>query len=176
MMNHDEIIVENGEVFTKRFQFYERLRKKMRVYSNLKMGEKYGKMGEYVFLIPDLFMLMCRLAMDKRVPHKQKLMVGGIIAYIISPIDLIPDFIPLFGYMDDLVLVVYGLNIMLNEIDKKVLDDNWSGEEELLNLIKGVTAVSEEFLDKNILRKIRNIINKLSTKKADETTDWNKES
>jgi uncharacterized membrane protein YkvA (DUF1232 family) len=175
-MNNDEIIVENGEVFTKRFQFYEKLRKKMRKYANNKVGEKYGKMGEYVFLIPDFFMLMCRLAMDKRVPSKQKLLVGGIIAYVISPIDIIPDFIPVFGYMDDLVLVVYGLNIMLNEVDKKALLDNWSGEEELLSLLKGITAVSEEFLDKNILRKIRNIVGKLSNRKHDETTGGNEKS
>jgi uncharacterized membrane protein YkvA (DUF1232 family) len=174
-MDREEIIVENGEVFTKRFQFYEKLRKKMRHLSQEKVGKRYGKLGEYVFLLPDLFILMCRLAMDKRVPGKQKMLVGGIIAYVISPIDLIPDFIPVVGYMDDLVLVVYGLNIMLNEIDQKVLEDNWSGEEAILNVLKGVTAVSEEFLDKNILRKIRNIIGKMN-KGKNETVDRNEES
>ncbi|MCD4819111.1 MAG: DUF1232 domain-containing protein [Candidatus Cloacimonetes bacterium] len=157
----EEIVFENGEQIKKRFQFYERLRKKFSKYSHAKLGEDKGKITEYLFAIPDFFMLLLRLSMEKRVATKQKLMIGGIIAYVISPIDLIPDFIPLFGYVDDLVLIVYGLNIVLNEIDHNIVLDNWSGEEDVLELISRITAVSEEFLDKNLLKKIRNIINKM---------------
>ena len=42
-----------------------------------------------------------------------------------------------------------------------IIKDNWSGEEDVLELISRITAVSEEFLDKNLLKKIRNIINKI---------------
>ena len=160
-MKDEEIIIEDGKIIEKRFQFYEKLRRKFKDYTGSKLGGKSNKITEYLFAIPDFFMLLCRLAVDSRVSATQKLFVGGIIAYVISPIDLIPDFIPVVGYVDDLVLVVYGLNIILNEVDRKILLDNWSGEEDLLNLLKSITAVSEEFLDKNILKKIRNIINKM---------------
>jgi uncharacterized membrane protein YkvA (DUF1232 family) len=106
-------------------------------------------------------MLLCRLAVDKRVAGKQKLLVGGIIAYVISPIDIIPDFIPFIGYIDDLVLVVYGLNVVLNEVDKQVLIDNWGGEEDILKLLQKITYVAENFLDKNILRKIKGWVSKI---------------
>jgi len=157
----DEIVIENGKMIKKRFQFYERLRKKFSKFSRAKLGEDKGKITEFLFTIPDFFMLLLRLSLEKRVANKQKLLIGGIIAYVISPIDIIPDFVPLFGYVDDLVLIVYGLNIVLNEIDLNIIKDNWSGEEDVLELIRRITAVSEEFLDKNLLKKIRNILNKI---------------
>jgi uncharacterized membrane protein YkvA (DUF1232 family) len=89
-------------------------------------------------------------------------MVGGIIAYIISPIDIIPDFIPVIGYVDDLVLAVFGLNIVLNEIDKKVVLENWSGQEDLLELMQKITLTAEKFLDKNILKRIKKWIQKIA--------------
>ncbi|MDD3236087.1 MAG: DUF1232 domain-containing protein, partial [Candidatus Cloacimonetes bacterium] len=104
--------------------------------------------------------LVCRLALDNRFPGKQKLMAGGIIAYVIMPLDIITDFIPVIGHVDDLVLVVMGLNMILNEIDPKVLADNWSGEGEVLEQIQKITATAEKFLDKNILQRIKGWLSK----------------
>ncbi len=159
-----EGIVEQEEKFTKdhkQLKFYGKLRKKIHKLAIAKGGDKAGEFTEYILALPDFFILLCRLAVDKRVGNKQKLLVGGIIAYVISPIDIIPDFIPFIGYVDDLVLVVYGLNIILNELDKQVLVDNWSGEEDILKLLQRVTYVAENFLDKNILRKIKGWIGKI---------------
>jgi uncharacterized membrane protein YkvA (DUF1232 family) len=143
------------EVDAEKLKFYEDLRKKAKDWTNHKGGSWGGKLGEYLFLLPDFFILVARLALDKRVPSKQKLMAGGILAYLIMPIDLIPDFIPVIGHVDDLVLVVLGLNMILNDIDPKVLSDNWSGEGEVLEQMKKVTATAERFLDKNLLQRIK---------------------
>ena len=159
-----EITVEKDEDFTddqKKLKFYGKLRKKLHKLAIVKGGDKAGEFTEYILALPDFFVLLCRLAVDKRVGGKQKLLVGGIIAYVISPIDIIPDFIPFIGYVDDLVLVVYGLNIVLNELDKQVLIDNWSGEEDVLKLLQKITYVAENFLDKNILRKIKGWFSKI---------------
>jgi uncharacterized membrane protein YkvA (DUF1232 family) len=139
-----------------KFKFYEDLRRKAKGWTQTKGGSVAGKLGEYLFLLPDFFILVCRLAIDKRVPTKQKLMAGGIVAYVIMPLDIIPDFIPVIGHVDDLVLVVMGLNMILNEIDAKVLADNWSGEGNVLEQMKKITATAEAFLDKNILQRIKN--------------------
>jgi uncharacterized membrane protein YkvA (DUF1232 family) len=90
-----------------KLKFYEDLRKKAKGWTKEKTGSMGGKISEYLFLLPDFFILVCRLAVDKRVPAKHKLKVAGIIAYLIMPIDIIPDFIPVIGYVDDLVLVVW---------------------------------------------------------------------
>jgi uncharacterized membrane protein YkvA (DUF1232 family) len=143
------------DVDADKLKFYEDLRQKAKGWTNSKGGAWGGKLGEYLFLLPDFFILVARLALDKRVPSKQKLMAGGIVAYLIMPIDLIPDFIPVIGHVDDLVLVVLGLNMILNDIDAKVLADNWSGEGEVLEQMKKVTAAAERFLDKNLLQRIK---------------------
>ena len=112
--------------------------------------------------LQDFFVLLCRLAIDERVTKSQKAIVGGIIAYVIMPIDIIPDFIPIIGYVDDLVLVVYGLNLILNELDKQIIIDNWSGEEDVLELLQKITLTAEKFLEKNILNKIKKWIGKIA--------------
>lgn len=141
-----------------KLQFYEKLRRQAKGWASQKTGNRVNKLSEYLFLLPDLFILICRVTIDKRVPLKHKLKLGGIIAYVMMPIDIIPDFIPVIGYVDDLVLVVMGLNLLLNETDKKVLEDNWSGEGDVLDLLQRISAVAERFLDRNIMRRIRNFM------------------
>jgi len=138
-----------------KLKFYEDLRKKAKGWANQKTGKWGGKLTEYLFLLPDFFILLSRLAVDNRVPAKHKLKIGGIIAYLVLPIDIIPDFIPVIGYMDDLVMVVLGLNLILNDVDPKVLQDNWSGEGEILMQLQKITAAAEKFMNRGILRRIK---------------------
>jgi uncharacterized membrane protein YkvA (DUF1232 family) len=157
--------LKDKAIFTdddRKMKFYEDLRRKVKNSSTSKLGKMGGKLSEYLFLLPDFFVLVCRLAMDDRVPAKKKVFVGAIIAYVLMPLDIIPDFIPVVGHIDDLVLIVIGLNQILKEIDKQVLLDNWSGEEDLLEVITKITASADQFLDKNIWKKINNWINKKS--------------
>ncbi|MCB5266372.1 MAG: DUF1232 domain-containing protein [Candidatus Cloacimonetes bacterium] len=144
-----------------KLQFYENLRKKAKGWTREKTGKLGGKVAEYLFLLPDFFVLVTRLAVDKRVPAKQKLLVTGVIAYLIMPFDIIPDFIPIIGYVDDLVLVVLGLNLILNEVDPKVLRDNWSGEGDVLGQLQKVTAAADKFLDRNLMQRIRRWLHKI---------------
>jgi len=151
------------EIFSdkKKLHFYEHMRQTVRRAVANKAGEKSSKIVEYLLTLPDFFILLTRLGLDKRVTKVQKLFVAGIIGYIIMPIDLIPDFIPIFGFVDDLVLVVYALNTMLNEIDSSIVKENWSGDGDVLELLQKITRTAEEFLDKKILKKIKRWIEKM---------------
>ena len=156
--------IENSEeIFSdkKKLHFYEHMRQTVRRAVANKAGEKSSKIVEYLLTLPDFFILLTRLGLDKRVTKVQKLFVGSIIGYIIMPIDLIPDFIPIFGFVDDLVLVVYALNTMLNEIDPHIVKENWSGDGDVLQLLQKITQTAEEFLDKKILKKIKKWIEKM---------------
>ena len=64
--------------------------------------------------------LACR---DPRTPWYAKVVAGGIVAYALSPIDLIPDFIPVVGYLDDLILVPLGIALAVKMIPESVLVD-----------------------------------------------------
>lgn len=58
---------------------------------------------------------------DPRVPWYARVFAAGVVAYAISPIDLIPDFIPIFGYLDDLILVPLGIVLALRMIPPEVM-------------------------------------------------------
>jgi len=62
-------------------------------------------------------------ARDPRTPWYAKAMIAGIVAYALSPIDLIPDFIPVLGYLDDLLLLPIGIYLALKLIPAEVLID-----------------------------------------------------
>lgn len=62
-------------------------------------------------------------ARDPRVPWYAKLLAGAVVAYALSPVDLIPDFVPVLGYLDDLILVPVGLALVLWMIPATVLED-----------------------------------------------------
>ena len=100
-------------------------------------------------------MLISRLLADKRVPVRKKLFLAGVVAYVMSPLDIIPDFIPFFGYTDDLFLVLFSLDKMLNEVAPDVVSENWSGEENVIDLVKNLLEKSDQFIDKNVVEKVK---------------------
>ncbi|MHC4779949.1 MAG: YkvA family protein [Planctomycetota bacterium] len=65
---------------------------------------------------------LCIASRDPRTPWLAKILTMGIVAYALSPVDLIPDFIPVLGQLDDLVLVPLGLFLALKLVPREVLD------------------------------------------------------
>src|SRR5688572_18732952 len=91
-------------------RFYDKIRKNIRAYLE-RRGKLAGKTGEYLLLVPDMFMLLWRLINDSRVNSKNKVMLGSGIAYYLFPLDIMPEgLLGPIGYIDDLVLGVYLLN------------------------------------------------------------------
>ncbi len=148
-----EEVVPGGK--KKLFGFYEKLRKRLSRY-----GDKKHPLMEYLFLLPDLVILIVRLLTEKRIPMRFRIFIGSIIGYLILPIDIIPDFIPFIGYIDDLLIVVFGLNTILNDVDPEVLEYHWSGEKNLLLSIREITEHAYRFVGKKNLDKIRSWIHK----------------
>ncbi|HEV8638736.1 MAG TPA: YkvA family protein [Chloroflexota bacterium] len=62
-------------------------------------------------------------ARDRRVPWTARLVALAVVAYAFSPIDLIPDFIPVLGYLDDLVLLPLGIALAIRLIPREVLEE-----------------------------------------------------
>ena len=87
-----------------------------------------GSVRELVLLLPQLAGLIARLLGDTRVPGRVKAVLGVAAVFLASPIDLIPDFIPGLGYLDDAVLVAIVLDGLLNHVDRQVLLDHWPGD------------------------------------------------
>ncbi len=76
---------------------------------------------------------------DPRVPWHAKIFIALIVGYALSPIDLIPDFIPVLGYLDDLIIIPAGISLSLKMIPKEVLEE-CRGRAESVEKTKNWTA------------------------------------
>ena len=70
--------------------YYQQLRSKFKAWLQTEEGKNH-KWQEYLLAAPDLFHLLCKLSIDSDVPVKEKAKLAGVLAYFISPIDLIPE-------------------------------------------------------------------------------------
>jgi uncharacterized membrane protein YkvA (DUF1232 family) len=111
----------------------------------------------YVRQLPAYVRLLGGLLVDKRVSKIDKLLVAGAVVYIVSPIDLIPDFIPFFGEIDDLFILVLALQHLVDHAGRHVVLDHWAGDpDDLADLnLKSALAAAAFFLPKRIRRRLR---------------------
>jgi uncharacterized membrane protein YkvA (DUF1232 family) len=77
--------------------------------------------------VPDCVVLFRRLLRDPRVPRSTKAMLVPAIAYLASPIDLIPDFIPVVGYLDDAVVLAWAMRQIVRAAGPVVVREHWPG-------------------------------------------------
>ena len=111
----------------------------------------------YMKQLPQYMRLLGGLLSDRRVSRVDKLLVAGALAYIIMPIDLIPDFIPFFGEIDDLFILILALQRLIENAGRPVLLDHWSGNpSDLADLnLRGALSAAAFFLPKRIRRRLR---------------------
>lgn len=85
--------------------------------------------------IPDCIVLLRRLLGDGRVPRRSKLLLAALIAYLAMPFDLVPDFIPVAGQLDDAILVAVVLRYVLRAGGPDLLREHWPGPARSLNAL-----------------------------------------
>jgi uncharacterized membrane protein YkvA (DUF1232 family) len=85
--------------------------------------------------VPDCAVLFKRLLKDPRVPRRAKVALAMVIPYLASPIDLIPDFIPVLGQLDDALLVVAVFGYVARSAGRDVVTELWPGSEAGLRLV-----------------------------------------
>jgi uncharacterized membrane protein YkvA (DUF1232 family) len=89
-------------------------------------------------LLPNLVKLLGRLLKDPRVPRRSKLVVLAAVAYVASPIDLIPEVFGVAGVIDDIFMVAFSLNHLIKRAGEEVVVEHWDGPQDLLGLIRSV--------------------------------------
>jgi len=92
---------------------------------------------ELATLIPNLLVLFRGLLRDPRVPRSAKLWLGFAVVWIASPIDLVPEFIPIAGPLDDAIVAALVLRHLLRKTDRSVVFEHWRGEPGTLEAIVG---------------------------------------
>jgi uncharacterized membrane protein YkvA (DUF1232 family) len=77
--------------------------------------------------VPDCAVLFRRLAGDRRLPRRRKLVLVPLVAYLAMPLDVVPDFIPVAGQLDDAILVALALRWLLRGAGPDLIREHWPG-------------------------------------------------
>ena len=90
--------------------------------------------------VPDCLVLCRRLLADSRVPRRHKALLAGLIGYLASPLDLIPDFIPVIGQLDDVLIAVLTLRTVRRGIRRSIVRQHWPGPPQSLRMVERVAS------------------------------------
>jgi uncharacterized membrane protein YkvA (DUF1232 family) len=85
--------------------------------------------------ISDCVVLLRRMLRDPRVPLRRKLLLGALVGYVVFPFDLVPDFIPVAGHLDDAVVVALALRLLLRGGGPDLVRQHWPGPERSLAVV-----------------------------------------
>lgn len=103
-------------------------------------------------MLPNLAKLLGRLLKDPRVPRRSKLVLGATMVYVMSPVDLLPEIIPVAGMLDDLFLVVFALHHLIERAGEEVVLEHWDGPQDLLGMIRSVLSTVNDIVPVRIRR------------------------
>lgn len=95
-------------------------------------------------LVPDCLVLFRRLLGDRRVPRRTKLLLAAVVPYLALPFDLVPDFVPVAGYLDDAVIVAYALRRVLRDAGAGLVEEHWPGPPLSLELVLRLAGHSRD--------------------------------
>lgn len=138
-------------------RFYTRLRGRIARWLR-RRGKAADRVGGYLLLLPDFLALIIRLIRDPRVERSAKFQLIAVTTYIVSPLDLIPDFLLPFGLIDDTVaaaLVLSQIVSLMEGAGDEILREHWEGEGDVLDKIQKVTRAADNLLGGRVLKGLR---------------------
>jgi uncharacterized membrane protein YkvA (DUF1232 family) len=103
--------------------------------AGLLLAGRRGDARALATFIPDCLLLFRGLVRDPRVPTGRKLLLGASLVYLAMPIDLVPDFIPVAGQLDDAIVVALVLRSLLRSGGPELLHEHWRGPDRSLDAL-----------------------------------------
>src|SRR4051794_31377459 len=98
-------------------------------------------MRDALRLLPDVLRLVRRLAGDQSLPRGVRVRLFVLLAYLASPIDLVPDFVPVLGYADDVVVVAVVLRSVVRAAGPAAVEEHWRGSPDGLVLVRRLAGI-----------------------------------
>lgn len=92
---------------------------------------------DLVFALPEILRLLWRVVRDKRVPMLVRGGLIGVAAYLALPFDVVPDWLPVLGQVDDVVILTVGVRSLLRQVPEPILREHWAGERRILEAVLG---------------------------------------
>ena len=94
-----------------------------------------------VRVLPDLVGLVRRLAGDASLPRSTRVTLGLLVAYLVFPIDVVPDFIPVLGYADDAIMVALALRRVVRMAGADAVERHWRGSDAGLAVVRRLAGI-----------------------------------
>lgn len=114
--------------------------------------------SDAALMLPNILKLVGRLLLDPRVPRRAKLTLGLAAAYVASPIDLIPEMIPVLGWADDVLILMFAIDSLIDRAGPDIVDEHWDGPGDLLSLVREVMQLSRSVIP----RRLTSVMDRLS--------------
>jgi len=145
--------------------FYDTLRERILHAIEKREGKRGAKLTEgtvrALLLVPDVFILLARLALDKNVPGSTRALIGGALAYFVLPIDLLPEaLLGGAGFLDDLVLATAVLSQAFGGDLEPYARKHWSGSEDLRVVVRDITETAQSLLGQNLYDRLRRLLSR----------------
>ncbi|MCG8458699.1 MAG: DUF1232 domain-containing protein [Holophagales bacterium] len=139
--------------------FYDRLRGRMVAYGEKKGGTMARPTIEALLLVPDVFILLARLALDNEVPKHTRALIGSALAYFVLPVDFLPE--ALLGpaaYTDDLVLGLTVLSRAFGQELEPFAAKYWSGSRSLHRSIGDTLYAAQGLLSADVYNRLKDLL------------------
>ena len=130
--------------------------------NRIRAPKDVGEVVDLIRRLPTYSRLVWALLRDGRVPAQQKLIVAGIGAYLVLPIDLIPDFVPVLGQLDDLAVVLLGLDLFIRSAPPDIVEEHLAKISEDQDQLRRDIATAERLLEDRF-GNVRDTVEKLRT-------------
>ncbi len=141
--------------------FYDRLRARLAGELERRGGKLGAGAAEILLLIPDVFMFMVRLALDREVPQKTRLLLASALVYFVVPVDLLPEaVVGPAGFLDDLVLALAVLQQAFGRDLEPFAEKYWSGSEPLRQVLADILEAAGSLLGYNVYERLRSFLKK----------------
>lgn len=114
-----------------------------------------GRLRSLALFVPRILRLLGRLLADPEVQPTDKVLLGAAALYVVSPLDIIPDSVPLVGPLDDLFLLTLVLLRLLNRSGEAKLRQHWDGPEDIVAFLDTITSLATRFLPDAVRGRIR---------------------
>jgi uncharacterized membrane protein YkvA (DUF1232 family) len=98
--------------------------------------------------------MLARLVRDPALPRPVKIALAAAVVYLASPIDLVPDFIPLLGWVDDLLLAAIVLDGVLNYVDRELVLRYWPASERSLDTLARTASTLAAWVPRRLKQRI----------------------
>lgn len=141
--------------------FYDRLREKI----TRAVERRSGKLGKgtvrVLLVVPDIFILMVRMVLDKEIPNHTRALIGGALAYFVLPIDFLPEaLLGVGGYVDDAVLASLVLSQVLGTELEPYARKHWSGSEDIRVVLRDIASAGRSLLGESVFERLKRLLKK----------------